>query len=70
MPASCEFMVGAMEYEAFYDSGTHFVPEMGIYAGWVALEDSFAADQIFFNEQRDVALVFLGECYCRSANPK
>jgi asparagine synthase (glutamine-hydrolysing) len=56
-------MVGAMEYEAFYDSGTHSIPKLGIYTGWVAHEDSFAASQAFFNEQRDIVLIMAGECY-------
>jgi asparagine synthase (glutamine-hydrolysing) len=56
-------MVASMEHEAFYISGAHFVPEMGIYAGWVAHEDSFAAGQVFFNEQQDIALIFSGECF-------
>ena len=56
-------MVGAMEYEAFYDSGTHSIPKLGIYTGWVVHEDSFAASQAFFNEQRDIVLVMAGECY-------
>ena len=56
-------MVGAMEYEAFYDSGTHSIPKLGIYTGWVVHEDSFAARQAFFNEQRDIVLVMAGECY-------
>ena len=33
-------------------------PEMGVYAGWVAHENSFGAGQLFFNERRDVALSF------------
>ena len=36
---------------------------MGIYAGWVAHENSFAAGQPFFNERRDVVLLFSGECF-------
>src|SRR5713101_5119599 len=36
---------------------------MGIYAGWVAHEDSFAAGQVFFNERKDIALLFSGECF-------
>ena len=53
-------MISCMEYETFYVSGTHFVPEMGIYAGWVALDGSFAAQQVFTNERKDIALVFAG----------
>src|SRR6266446_2399973 len=56
-------MVSSMEHESFYDSGTYSVPEMGIYAGWVAHENSFAAGQPFFNEQRDVVLLLSGECF-------
>jgi asparagine synthase (glutamine-hydrolysing) len=56
-------MVGAMERETFYDSGTHSIPKLGIYAGWVAHKDSFADGQPFFNEQRDIAVLFSGECY-------
>ena len=54
-------MVISMEHEPFYDSGTH--SEMGIYAGWVAHGDSFAAGQVFFNEEKDIALLFSGECF-------
>src|SRR6267378_648870 len=56
-------MVSSMEHESFYDSGIYSAPEMGIYAGWVAHENSFGAGQPFFNERRDVVLVFSGECF-------
>src|SRR6266478_7655137 len=56
-------MVSSMEHESFYDSGTYSVPEMGVYGGWVAHENSFAAGQPFFNERRDVVLLFSGECF-------
>lgn len=56
-------MVGAMERETFYNSGTHSIPKLGIYTGWVAHEDSFAGSQAFFNEQRDRVLIMAGECY-------
>jgi asparagine synthase (glutamine-hydrolysing) len=52
-----------MEHESFYDSGVYSVPEMGIYAGWVAQENSFAAGQPFFSERRDVVLLLSGECF-------
>jgi len=52
-----------MEHELFYDSATYSVREMGIYAGWIAHEDSFATGQVFFNEQRDIALLLSGECF-------
>ena len=66
-PEECQSLVKSMihimEHESFYDSGMYSVPKMGVYAGWVALEGSFAAGQPFFNEQRDVVLLFSGECF-------
>ena len=56
-------MLSSMKHEIFYDSGTHSVPEMGIYAGWIAPKGSFAAAQVFFNNQKDIALIFSGECF-------
>ena len=55
-------MVASMKHEGFYVSGTYSAPSIGVYAGWVAHENSFAADQVFFNEQHDIALVLSGEC--------
>jgi asparagine synthase (glutamine-hydrolysing) len=55
-------MVASMNHEGFYVSGTYSAPSIGVYAGWVAHENSFAADQVFFNEQHDIALVLSGEC--------
>jgi asparagine synthase (glutamine-hydrolysing) len=66
-PEECRSLVNSMtdimEHESFYDSGMYFVPELGIYAGWVAHEGSLAAGQPFFNEERDVVLLFSGECF-------
>ncbi|MBV8585990.1 MAG: hypothetical protein JO308_06860, partial [Verrucomicrobia bacterium] len=70
-------MIGRMQFETFYASGTHFVPEMGIYAGWVAPECSSAAKQIFTNPRKDIVLLFAGEFFpgskdesnsCRNGN--
>jgi asparagine synthase (glutamine-hydrolysing) len=58
-----ENMVSVMRHEPFYHSGTYGFPELGIYCGWVAHERSFASDQVFLNQERDVALVFSGECF-------
>jgi asparagine synthase (glutamine-hydrolysing) len=67
LPEECQdlvtSMVGSMEHEPFYASGMYAAPEMGVYGGWVAHENSFAAGQVFFNEHRDVALIFAGECF-------
>src|SRR6266487_6190478 len=60
-------MVSPMKHESFYDSGVYSVPEVGIYAGCVAHENSFGAGQPFFNERRDVVLLLSGECFVRPA---
>ena len=59
-------MARCMMHEPFYVSGTYFTPELGIYAGWVAHKSSFAARQVFFNEPKDIAIVFSGECFLDS----
>ena len=56
-------MIDCMRYESFYGSGTCFVPEIGVYGGWVAHEGSFAARQSTFIERNDRALLFSGECF-------
>jgi asparagine synthase (glutamine-hydrolysing) len=56
-------MLTMMQHEPFYRSGLFSVPELGVCAGWVAHENSFAANQVFFNEQRSIAILFSGECF-------
>jgi asparagine synthase (glutamine-hydrolysing) len=56
-------MVDSMLHEAFYASGNCFVPEMGIYASWIAHENSFADGQPVVNDKGDILLVFAGECF-------
>jgi asparagine synthase (glutamine-hydrolysing) len=56
-------MVACMEHERFYTSGTCFFQEIGVYGGWIAHKDSLAAGQVFFNEDKDIALLFSGECF-------
>lgn len=58
-----EAMLAAMSHEPFHVSGRFEAPELGVYAGWVALQDSFASHQVFFDTRREIALVFAGECY-------
>ncbi len=66
-PEECESlvksMIASMKHEHFYASGVYAAKEMGVYGGWVAHENSFAAGQPFFNEQRNTALLFSGECF-------
>lgn len=56
-------MTAAMQHETFHTSGNFAVAELGVYGGWVAHENSFAATQVFENETRDVALIFCGEVF-------
>jgi asparagine synthase (glutamine-hydrolysing) len=59
-------MVASMKNEPFYTSGTYSATELGVYAGWVAHEHSFAAHQVLSNENRDIVLVMSGECLAES----
>ena len=69
-PEECEsqvrLMIASMLHEPFYQCGTHIAPEMGIYAGWVAHENSFPANQVFLSEDGNLALLFSGECFLDS----
>jgi len=57
-------MVGSMLHEPFYVSGTCSAPDLGVYAGWVAHDGSFAARECEANEtNKEAALAFSGECY-------
>jgi len=58
-----ETMTGCMQHEKFHVSGTFAAPELGVFAGWVALENSFANSQPLTNEQGDVILLVAGECF-------
>ncbi len=56
-------MLEVLLHESFYVSGTWIDESMGIYVGWVARENSFAAEMPIRNEREDVVLVFAGEEY-------
>jgi asparagine synthase (glutamine-hydrolysing) len=58
-----ERMLASMRHETFYTSGLHTAPSLGVCAGWMALEGSFADCQPIANETGDLALVFSGECF-------
>jgi asparagine synthase (glutamine-hydrolysing) len=70
LPVECQnlvqAMVDSMKHESFYVSGTYAAPEMGVYGGWVAHQQSFAAGQVFTNERKDISLLFAGECFSDS----
>ncbi len=52
-----------MRHESFYKAGSFSAPELGMLAGWVAHENSFASGQVFQNGAKDIALIFSGECF-------
>src|SRR5262245_46182624 len=56
-------MLASMQHEKFYTSGSHWAPELGVFAGWVAHEDSFSRRQPLVSERGDVTLLFSGECF-------
>ena len=62
-------MAACLRHESHYQSGTFAAPDLGVYAGWIAHRNSFAAGQVFENEPKDIALVFSGECYPDPAAP-
>jgi asparagine synthase (glutamine-hydrolysing) len=56
-----EDMLSSMKHDDVYRSATHSAPNMGVYAGSVAFRAG--ENQILFNEQKDIALIFSGECF-------
>src|SRR5437879_13889846 len=52
-----------MRHEIHYVSVSFSAAEVVFYAGWVPHENSFAANQVFFSEQRDIAICLAGECF-------
>jgi asparagine synthase (glutamine-hydrolysing) len=66
--AGCEArvksMVAAMKHEVFYKSETCSVPQLGIFCGCVTFENF--SSQIFSNEQKNITLIFSGECFLDS----
>jgi asparagine synthase (glutamine-hydrolysing) len=59
-------MVKSMEHEAYYRSATCEAPELGVYAGWVAHPDSFAATKSGATAGGAIEMVFAGECFGES----
>ena len=66
-PEQCQRLVRAMMtpmlHEPGYASGSYSVPELQIYCGWTAHQNSFAAQQIFTNREGDISLLISGECF-------
>ncbi|HTR43174.1 MAG TPA: asparagine synthase-related protein [Pseudomonadales bacterium] len=58
--ARLRLMLDEMRHESFYKMAARSFPEMGIYAGAVSFENG---DGIAFDENKEIALVFSGECF-------
>jgi asparagine synthase (glutamine-hydrolysing) len=56
-------MTGTMQHEKFHVSGSHSVPELGVFGGWTAMGGSALACQPVINERGDIALLLSGECF-------
>lgn len=56
-------MIGTMMHEPGYVSGAQVDPDLGVYAGWVAHEGSYAARQSMGSRDNDLSLAFAGECF-------
>src|ERR1700730_5165387 len=62
-----EQMIALMLHEPSYTCGTHSDVQLQIYGGWVAHQNSFAAQQVFTNPSGDITLLFSGECFSDEA---
>jgi asparagine synthase (glutamine-hydrolysing) len=56
-------MLHTMRHEPFYESGSCCVPELNVWAGWVAHKDSFAAKEASATFGHPVRVLFAGECF-------
>lgn len=65
--ATVKAMTASMRHENFHTQGTFSVSASGVYAGWIAHENSFADGQVFQNETKDISLIFAGECFLDAA---
>ena len=60
-------MTSRMKHERFYESGTCFMPDMGVYGGWVAHQGSYAARQSRACTAGAITTLFSGECFDSAA---
>jgi asparagine synthase (glutamine-hydrolysing) len=56
-------MLDCMKHKSSYTWATYDVPEMGVYGGGLAHENSFAAAQLLANKGRDIVVILSGECF-------
>ena len=54
-------MVGCMQHERFYTTGTHIDERLGLWLGWSCLRGSFSDCLPVWNERKQVWLIFAGE---------
>lgn len=59
-------MVESLRHESFYRTDTWINESLGIYIGWVAIENSFADGMPLKDERGDITLIFSGEDYSSS----
>ena len=69
-PTTCgrllQQMIGSMQHEKFHVAGTYSAPELGVFLGWVGLEDTLARRQPMVGEGSDVTVVLCGEYFAES----
>src|SRR5262245_42469243 len=61
-------MLRTLLHEKSYQDGTFADSVLGVYVGWVADKDSFAAAQPFRNHDQKVTIVVSGECFNDSSS--
>ena len=58
-----EQMIASMQHEKFHVAGGYSAPELGVFVGWVGLQDTLARCQPMVGESTDVAVVLCGEYF-------
>jgi asparagine synthase (glutamine-hydrolysing) len=56
-------MIGSMQHEKFHVAGRYSAPELGVFVGWVGLQDTSDRCQPMVGEGSDVAAVLYGEYF-------
>jgi asparagine synthase (glutamine-hydrolysing) len=59
-------MLECMNHETFYSKGTYIDCDMGLYAGWTALEDSFSDCMPIIGKNKKSVMLFSGENFTDS----
>jgi asparagine synthase (glutamine-hydrolysing) len=56
-------MSASMQHEDFHIAGAYAAEDIGVFVGWVALEDSFAHRETLLGQRSDVVILVAGECF-------